>query len=139
MKNTLALKIAAIALLIILVISIILNNSKEHVDEVDLLLKNTKIIKIYNYQTKELTKSLDEKTTKNFIKDLNYSKWHESSQLNGDEKEYLLKLYENEDTEESGELVLYKSKQYVLVNIENKIDNKVYKANIKDAVKDIIK
>lgn len=136
MKKTLILKITAITLLIVLVISIILNNSHEHVDEVESLLKNAKIIKIYNYQTKELVSSLDEKTTKDTIKKLNYSKWSESSSLNGDEKEYTLKLFEDEDTEESGIIVLYKSRDYALVNIDGKVNNKVYKIN--SDIKDII-
>lgn len=136
MKKTLILKIIAITLLIVLVISIILNNSHEHVDEVEVLLKNTKLIKIYNYQTKELVSSLDEKETKDTIKKLNYSKWKESSSLNGDEKEYTLKLFEDEDTEESGNIVLYKSREYALVNIDGKINDKVYKIN--SDIKDII-
>lgn len=136
MKKTLILKITAITLLIALVISIILNNSHEHVDEVEVLLKNTKLIKIYNYQTKELVSSLDEKETKDTIKKLNYSKWKESSSLNGDEKEYTLKLFEDEDTEESGNIVLYKSRDYALVNIDGKINDKVYKIN--SDIKDII-
>lgn len=136
MKKTLILKITAITLLIVLVISIILNNSHEHVDEVESLLKNAKIIKIYNYQTKELVSSLDEKKTKDTIKKLNYSKWSESSSLNGDEKEYTLKLFEHEDTEESGIIVLYKSRDYALVNIDGKVNNKVYKIN--SDIKDII-
>lgn len=136
MKKTLILKITAITLLIVLVISIILNNSHEHVDEVESLLKNAKLIKIYNYQTKELVSSLDEKTTKDTIKKLNYSKWSESSSLNGDEKEYTLKLFEDEDTEESGIIVLYKSRDYALVNIDGKVNNKVYKIN--SDIKDII-
>ncbi len=136
MKKTLILKITAITLLIALVISIILNNSHEHVDEVEVLLKNTKLIKIYNYQTKELVSSLDENETKDTIKKLNYSKWKESSSLNGDEKEYTLKLFEDEDTEESGNIVLYKSRDYALVNIDGKINDKVYKIN--SDIKDII-
>lgn len=136
MKKTLILKITAITLLVVLVISIILNNSYEHVDEVESLLKNAKIIKIYNYQTKELVSSLDEKKTKDTIKKLNYSKWSESSSLNGDEKEYTLKLFEYEDTEESGIIVLYKSRDYALVNIDGKVNNKVYKINTD--IKDII-
>lgn len=136
MKKTLILKITAITLLVVLVISIILNNSYEHVDEVESLLKNAKIIKIYNYQTKELVSSLDEKKTKDTIKKLNYSKWSESSSLNGDEKEYTLKLFEDEDTEESGIIVLYKSRDYALVNIDGKVNNKVYKIN--SDIKDII-
>lgn len=136
MKKTLILKITAITLLIVLVISIILNNSHEHVDEVESLLKNAKLIKIYNYQTKELVSSLDEKKTKDTIKKLNYSKWSESSSLNGDEKEYTLKLFEDEDTEESGIIVLYKSRDYALVNIDGKVNNKVYKIN--SDIKDII-
>lgn len=136
MKKTLILKITAITLLIVLVISIILNNSHEHVDEVESLLKNAKLIKIYNYQTKELVSSLDEKKTKDTIKKLNYSKWSESSSLNGDEKEYTLKLFEDEDTEEFGIIVLYKSRDYALVNIDGKVNNKVYKIN--SDIKDII-
>lgn len=134
MKNTVILKTVAIVLLITLMISIILSNSSEHVDEIDELLKNTKIMKLYNYQTKELTLTYNEKETKEIIKKLEYNKWKESETLNGDEKYYMLKLYDNEDSDDIGSIIFYKSMEYVTVNKENKIENKVYKVNtdIKD-------
>lgn len=129
MKKTLILKVIAIVLLVTLVISIILNNSNEHVDQIEVMLNNTKVIKVYNYQTKELVKKYDENSSKNIITKLNYTKWRESNSLNGDELEYTLKLYDNEDSDDVGTISIYKSKDYVLVTVHDHIENKVYKVN----------
>lgn len=137
MKKNLILKIVAIALLIILVISIVLNISQEHIDETAALLKSTKIIKLYDYQTRELVKTLDEQKSEEIISKLNYKKWKESESLNGDEKKYLLKMYDNDDSEDIGSLVIYESMDYVSITVENKIEDKVYKINTD--IKDIFK
>lgn len=129
MKKTLILKVIAIVLLVTLVISIILNNSNEHVDQIEVMLNNTKVIKVYNYQTKELVKKYDENSSKNIITKLNYTKRRESNSLNGDELEYTLKLYDNEDSDDVGTISIYKSKDYVLVTVHDHIENKVYKVN----------
>lgn len=129
MKKTLILKVIAIVLLVTLVISIILNNSNEHVDQIEVMLNNTKVIKVYNYQTKELVKKYDENSSKNIITKLNYTKWRESNSLNGDELEYTLKLYDNEDSDDVGTISIYKSKDYALVTVHDHIENKVYKVN----------
>ena len=139
MKKSFILKLIAIILLITLVISIILFNSDEHVDEVKKALDNTKIVKIYNYQTKELLDTYDVKESKDIIKELKYDKWEKSDKLNGDEKVYLQKLYSDEDSEDIAEVTLFESHEYVSVLVYDKIDNEIYKVNhdLKDFLKRI--
>lgn len=129
MKKSLVLKLLAVFLLGALVISIILSNSNEHVDEIKEALDNTKIVKIYDYQTKELLDTYNEKESKEIIKELKYDKWKKSDKLNGDEKAYLLKLYSDEDSEDIAEITLFKSYDYVSVLVFDKVDNETFKVN----------
>lgn len=129
MKKNLIIKIAAIALLIILVISIILNKSGEHVDELKASLDNAKIIKVYNYKTKEIINTYNETDTKEIIKKLDYNKWKENNGLNGDEKKYLLKLYSSEDSESIAEIIIHESNEYVTAYVPTKTESKAYKTN----------
>lgn len=137
MKKSLVLKLLAVFLLGALVISIILSNSNEHVDEIKKALDNTKIVKIYDYQTKELLDTYNEKESKEIIKELKYDKWKKSDKLNGDEKAYLLKLYSDEDSEDIAEITLFKSYDYVSVLVFDKVDNETFKINhdLKDFLK----
>lgn len=137
MKKSLVLKLLAVFLLGALVISIILSNSNEHVDEIKKALDNTKIVKIYDYQTKELLDTYNEKESKEIIKELKYDKWQKSDKLNGDEKAYLLKLYSDEDSEDIAEITLFKSYDYVSVLVFDKVDNETFKINhdLKDFLK----
>lgn len=137
MKKSLVLKLLAVFLLGALVISIILSNSNEHVDEIKEALDNTKIVKIYNYQTKELLDTYNEKESKEIIKELKYDKWKKSDKLNGDEKAYLLKLYSDEDSEDIAEITLFKSYDYVSVLVVDKVDNEIF--NVNHDLKDFLK
>lgn len=129
MNKSLIIKIIAVLLLIVLIISIILHNSAEHRDVIKEALNDTKIIKVYDYQTKELTDTFLSKDALNLINELNYSTWKESSSLNGDEKKYLLKLYADEDSEDIAEITIYESNDYVSVMIPEKMGEKTFKTN----------
>ncbi len=129
MKKSLLIKIIAVLLLITLVISIILRNSLEHPDYIKEALDKTKIVKVYDYKTKELVSTVAKKDVEDLITELNYAKWKESNPLNGDEKKYLFRFFADEDSEDIAEITIYESADYLSVNIPEKIINKVYKTD----------
>ena len=123
------LKVCIIIFLIVGVISILLFNSKDYVDVVKNTLDNAKIIKLYDYKTKDYILEYNKDETEELIKNLEYGKWQESNKLNGDEKLYLLKIYKDEDSEDIGTITVYKSMNYVEVKVKDSEEIKIFKTN----------
>ncbi|MCH5166534.1 MAG: hypothetical protein J1F35_01450 [Erysipelotrichales bacterium] len=123
-----ALKIAITIILLIILISLLLFSTKEYVDEVKDTLENTKVVKRYNNKTKEVEKVYNEDETKELIKQLDYSKWTETKELNNDEVIYTLKLYEDEDSENDASIDIVVNYEFVIVKI-NGYEDKLYQTN----------
>lgn len=120
--------ILAIIIMLLFLIAILFC-TKEYVDPLNKVMRDTKIIKLYNYKTKELILTYSQNDTKKFIESIETNKWRETNPLNGDEKLYLMKLFIDEDTEEVATLTIYKSYKYVELNIEEKDFTQTYQTN----------
>lgn len=117
-------KIIKIAILVILVAgvaSLLLINSNDYVDVVKSTLENTKTVQIYDYKTKDVIVIYKEKDTEDFIKNLDYSLWTESKELNDNEIIYILKLYDGDDY--LGNIEIYSNMEYLktIINEEEKL------------------
>lgn len=118
-------KIAILVILVIVVASLLLINSNDYVDVVKSTLENTTRVKIYNYQTKEAVAIYTDRDTEDFIKDLDYSLWTETKELNDKEIAYILKLYDGDDY--LGDLEIYSNMEYIKIIINE--EEKLYQTN----------
>lgn len=129
------LKIALLVILIAIVVSLLIFNTKDYVDVVKQAIEHAELVELYDVKAKDVIRVYEDESLKRLIEDLDYSKWKEIKSLNNNETTYILRLYEDRSSGESTEIEIFASLEHVSVVIDE--DVKLYETN--HSLKDILK